>query len=192
MKILFHEAEDFISQTNSKILKCTKNSGSFIKKTDRFSGSLFHSKNLAYIIFYMYFMFNLGTEFTVSGIYLTWNLCPVLSRFITFIFNIFVGSESIYIVMIEKNLENWLNSVLRSIKYFGGMSLILCKIRQFYSFFSSSSSDVHIIHINFKEKRFFKVPLYPFLSCKQQYPKEQPISILPVGSHQFPKKHISL
>ena len=47
-------------------------------------------------------MFNLCTEFTVSGLCLTEVLCPVLFIFITFIFNIFVASELMYTVMIEK------------------------------------------------------------------------------------------
>ena len=49
-------------------------------------------------------MFNLCTEFTVSGLCLTEVLCPVLFIFITFIFNIFVASELMYTVMIEKNM----------------------------------------------------------------------------------------
>ena len=53
-------------------------------------------------IFYMYFILNLCTKFTVSGMCLMNVLCPVLSCFITFNFNIFVRSESMYIVMIEK------------------------------------------------------------------------------------------
>ena len=48
-------------------------------------------------------MFNQCTEFTVSGIWLLQVLCPVLSCFITFIFNIFVTTESMYsVMMIEK------------------------------------------------------------------------------------------
>ena len=38
LKILLYGAEDFTSQMNSEILKCTIK---FIKKTDRFSGPLF-------------------------------------------------------------------------------------------------------------------------------------------------------
>ena len=40
LKILLYGAEDFTSQMNSEILKCTIK---FIKKTDRFSGPLFFS-----------------------------------------------------------------------------------------------------------------------------------------------------
>ena len=54
-------------------------------------------------------MFNLCTEFTVGGICLVYVLCLVLSCFITFIFNIFATSYSMYIVMIEKKAH--LNNV---------------------------------------------------------------------------------
>ena len=40
LKVLFYGVEDFTSQMNSEILKCTIK---FIKKTDRFSGPLFLS-----------------------------------------------------------------------------------------------------------------------------------------------------
>ena len=40
LKILFYGAEDFTSQMNSEILKCTIK---FIRKSDRFSGPLFLS-----------------------------------------------------------------------------------------------------------------------------------------------------
>ena len=63
LKISLYGAEDFTSQMNSEILKCTVK---FIKKTDCFSGLIFFlvffsflslTKYLAFNIFSMYFMF---------------------------------------------------------------------------------------------------------------------------------------
>ena len=63
LRILLYGAEDFTSQMNSEILKCTVK---FIKKTDCFSGLIFFlvffsflslTKYLAFNIFSMYFMF---------------------------------------------------------------------------------------------------------------------------------------
>ena len=75
MKILLYETEDFTPQMNSKILKCPIK---FIRKNialvalcfllDLF---FFLTKYLVFNIFYMCFMFNLCTEFTVSGISFT-------------------------------------------------------------------------------------------------------------------------
>ena len=48
-------------------------------------------------------MFNLCTEFTVSGMCLMYVLCPVLSCYIYFIINMFVTSELMYIVMMIEN-----------------------------------------------------------------------------------------
>ena len=75
LKVLLYEAEEFSFKINSEILKCTIK---FIKKkTDRFSVSLFRFQFLPpplpltkYLIFLLYFMFNLCTEFTLSGIFL--------------------------------------------------------------------------------------------------------------------------
>ena len=46
LKILLYGAEDFTSQMNSEILKCTIK---FIKKTDRFSGPLFFPSFLFFL-----------------------------------------------------------------------------------------------------------------------------------------------
>ena len=57
-------------------------------------------------MYIMFPMFSLCTEFTVSGICLLQALCPALSCVTIFIFNTFVTSDSMYIVMIiEKEIE---------------------------------------------------------------------------------------
>ena len=49
LKILFYRAEDFTSQMNSEILKCTVK---FFEKTDLFSGPLFLFSFFSYFFFF--------------------------------------------------------------------------------------------------------------------------------------------
>ena len=109
LRIVLYGAEDFTSQMNSEILKCTIK---FIKKTDRFSGPLFFffffftlSKYLAYNMFSMSLMFLclIYVHNLQWAVYVFCKFC-VLCRLVlfAFIFNIFVTSESMCSV-IKKN-----------------------------------------------------------------------------------------
>ena len=74
LKILLYGAEDFTSQMNSEILKCTIK---FIKKTNRFSGPLFFSYFLSLSVFLFVSLFLIKyLSFNIFSMYLMF-LCSV-------------------------------------------------------------------------------------------------------------------